>query len=88
MSVSISAVSRPFLQQITLHDDTVQCSTVPATHGQASQGYKTMRRARREISGDQILDPVTCDRDRDHGGGPHPEIVGGGAGDAQISAGA
>ena len=27
VSVSISAVSRPFLQQITLHDDTVQCST-------------------------------------------------------------
>ena len=45
-----------------------------------------MSGARREISRDQVLDPVTCDRDQDHGGGPHPEIVRGGAGDAQIPA--
>jgi len=37
---------------------------------------------------DQVLDSVTCDRDQDNGGGSHSEIVRGGAGDAQIPAGA
>ena len=52
------------------------------------RGYKTMFRARQEISRDQVLDSVTCDRDQDNGGGSHPEIVRGGAGNAQIPAGA